>query len=130
MRMAPSIRHRTGHNERLRMPRKKIRLRKITTPQVALPELGALQDLASQFRNLINQPRRHYALFQRQRNFNFICSAMDIIDDILFALRSYTEQHHDDQGLAYLEIFGVLQALSVQQDAVRQLYRIIKGGAI
>jgi hypothetical protein len=112
------------------MPRKKSRSKAITTPQVAVPELGALQDLASRFRSLINEPRRHHAIFQRQRDFNFICSAMDIIDDILFALRSYTTQHHDDQGLAYLEIFGVLQALFVQQDAVRQLYRIVTGGAI
>jgi hypothetical protein len=55
---------------------------------------------------------------------------MDIIDDTLFALGAYVKQEHNDQGLAYLEIFGVLQALSVQQDAVRKLYRIIKGNPI
>jgi hypothetical protein len=101
------------------MPRKKGRSKKVAIATIRIPELDALQKLVSRFRDLINEPRRHHALFQRQRDFNFVCSAMDIIDDILFALRSYTKQHHNDQGLAYLEIFGVLQALSVQQDAVR-----------
>ena len=52
---------------------------------------------------------------------------MDILDDILMALRSYAAHDHKDQGLAYLEIFGVLQGLSVQQDAVMKLHRIVTG---
>lgn len=52
---------------------------------------------------------------------------MDIIDDILFALHSYTHNDHNDQGLAYLETFGVLQSLFVQQDAVSKLHKVITG---
>ena len=95
-----------------------------------IPELDQLQDSVSRFRELINEPRRHYALFQRRKDFNDVCSAMDIIGDILFALGSYIKSPHNDQGLAYLEIFGVLQGLIVQQDAVRQLHKIITGEKI
>lgn len=50
-----------------------------------------------------------------------------MLDDTIMALGSYVENDHDDQGQAYLEIFGVLQALTVQQDAVRQIHRVLRG---
>jgi len=96
-------------------------------PNNVIVELDTLQNSATHFRDLVNEPRCHYTLFQQTRKFNLVCSAMDIIDDTIFALRSYAQHNHDDQGLAYLEIFGVLQTLSIQQDAIRELYRIIAG---
>jgi hypothetical protein len=79
---------------------------------------------------MVNESRLHHTLFQQTKQFNLLCSAMDIIDDIIFALRSYANHQHDDQGLAYLEIFGVLQSLCVQQDAVRELFKIINGSSV
>lgn len=96
----------------------------------AVPELDTLQQLASEVRELVNEPRRHHALYTSTTKFNFVCSAMDIIDDIVSALSSYIRHEHDDQGLAYLEIFGVLQSLCVQQDAVRALFVAIIGAPI
>lgn len=55
---------------------------------------------------------------------------MDVVDDVLFALDSYKNNQHDDQGIAYLEIYGVLQALSIQQDAVRELHKIVTGRSV
>jgi hypothetical protein len=98
--------------------------------EISVPELNILQKSVSRFRDLVNEARLHHALFQQPIKFNLLCSAMDIIDDILFALQSYTKHAHDDQGLAYLEIFGVLQALCVQQDAVIELHKIIEGNSI
>lgn len=96
----------------------------------AIEELKSFQETSSLFRDMINDPRRHYNLFKRPKDFNTVCSAMDIIDDILYALNSYAASKHADQGLAYLEIFGVLQGLYVQQDAIRKLYLIITGKEI
>ena len=94
---------------------------------IDLPELTALQKSASKFRELVNEPRLHYSLFSQPKKFNLVCSAMDVIDDILFALHSYIQSDHQNQGLAYLEIFGVLQSLTVQQDAVSKLYKLVRG---
>jgi hypothetical protein len=55
---------------------------------------------------------------------------MDILDDTALALHSYVSHGHSDQGLAYLEAFGVLQALTIQQDAVRKLHEILTGASI
>ena len=101
--------------------------RRSMTIDTTIPELDTLQESATTFRDLINESRFHHSLFQQRAKFNLVCSAMDIIDDILFALHSYTRNDHSDQGLAYLEIFGVLQALSVQQDAVSKLHKLITG---
>jgi len=95
-----------------------------------LPELQELGATSTKFRDLVNEPRLHRALFQDKEKFNRTCSAMDVIDDVLFALNSYKSNQHDDQGTAYLEIYGVLQALTIQQDAVRELHSIIVGGSL
>jgi hypothetical protein len=93
----------------------------------ARERLSQLETLVSQVRDLVNAPRRNHSLLQRRNDFLVVCSAMDILDDTAMALNSYVEGDHDDQGQAYLEIFGVLQALTVQQDAVRQLHRVTRG---
>lgn len=95
-----------------------------------IAELDTLQDSATHFRDLVNEPQFHHTLFQQTKKFDLVCSAMDIIDDTIFALRSYAQHNQDDQGLAYLEIFGVLQTLIMQQDAVRVLYKIVAGSPI
>ena len=95
--------------------------------ELARQQLGQLETLVSRMRDTVNAPRRHYSLIQQRNDFLLVCSAMDIIGDTIMALRSYVGRDHDDQGQAYLEIFGVLQALTVQQDAVRQLHRILTG---
>lgn len=51
-----------------------------------------------------------------------ICSAMDFLGDIALALSSYLEpETKTDDGERYLRAYGALQALEVQQDAVRHL---------
>lgn len=54
---------------------------------------------------------------------NQLCSAMDILCDTELALISYekTEMSRDDFGANFLTVFGALQILYVQQDALRDL---------
>jgi hypothetical protein len=69
----------------------------------------------------VNEPRVHAALFADHTRFRQACSAMDMIGDTCQALRAYTEicaGADADTGNAYLVVFGALQVLYVQQDAV------------
>lgn len=99
-------------------------------PELQINEIDSFQKSITIFRDLVNKPRRHHALSQHEKNFSSICSALDNLDDTLLALYSYTKSPHHDKGRAYLEIFGVLQSLCVQQDAVTKLYEIIMGTSI
>lgn len=99
-------------------------------PDMAIEQLKLLSDFDVTFRGLVNDAHRHYSLRQKRADFNRVCSAMDIIEDITFALSSYIKHKNDDQGLAYLHIFGVLQSLCVQQDAVRMLHKVINGDCL
>jgi hypothetical protein len=56
------------------------------------------------------------------RQWKSLCSAMDAIEDTAMAARSYAAQKDSrDKGLLYLETYGLLQALVLQQDAVSDL---------
>lgn len=93
--------------------------------------LDKLQKYSTSFRELINEPRRHFKLRKWAfKDFIIICSGMDILDDTILGLRSYIENHHGDIGLAYLEIFGVLQSLYVQQDVIKTFYEKITDSTI
>ena len=94
---------------------------------LAQRQLGQLEASISKVRDLINAARRHDSLLQQANDFRLVCSAMDMIDDTIMALTSYIDHDQQDQGQAYLEIFGVLQAMAVQQDAVRKLHRVVTG---
>lgn len=77
----------------------------------------AVRDLRERF----NQRRRRHALGRNPQQFNSICSAMDVVGDCGFALSGYLEHLNtaeDDKNLNYLIIYGVLNALYLQQDAV------------
>ncbi len=58
-------------------------------------------------------------------NWNQLASAFDTIDDTDMAIETYTSlpDEREDKGLLYLVIYGVLQAIYVQQDAVEALVR-------
>ena len=77
--------------------------------------LGAIRDL-------INIPRRQHLLVQDSSNWNSLCSALDIVDDSECAIDAYLGgRNNDNVSERYLLIFGVMQALVVQQQAVTQL---------
>jgi hypothetical protein len=76
----------------------------------------------SEFRDLVNQPRLQQVLMKDLPRWGKLCSAMDVIEDTGMAIRSYSSgEDIRDKGKLYLETYGVLQALVVQQDAVLDL---------
>ena len=53
-----------------------------------------------------------------------ICSSSDMVNDTTRAIESYVESDYpDDLGLRYIFIYGLLQALYLQQDALESLFK-------
>jgi hypothetical protein len=76
----------------------------------------------NQIRQLINNPQKHYELRQNKALFSQLCSSLDVIEDTEDAISAYTEKDFgEDKPLHYLAVYGLLQAIYVQQDAVINL---------
>lgn len=81
-----------------------------------------IHQLASQVRNHINTHRYQSVLIEESNKWNQICSSLDVIDDTLVAIESYTNKEFpEDTGTQYIFVYGILQALFLQQDALRHL---------
>lgn len=75
-------------------------------------------------RDLVNRPRLNYLMQQRGGLWFQLCSAMDVVEDATFATLTYPEQPPPSRPHAggwYLAVYGVLQALILQQDATRHI---------
>lgn len=84
----------------------------------------ALSDREQIIREYINIPRRHHALNSEPEKFNRLCSALDVIGDTELAVQSYLrDEWPAGPGPAYIQVYGILQMLVVQQDAVRTVSR-------
>ncbi len=62
---------------------------------------------------------------------NEICAAMDVLDDTCMALENY--EHcglGGDEGEKYLRMYGFLQGIFLQQDAIRPLYKAFTGNQL
>lgn len=60
-------------------------------------------------------------------DWNILCSAMDVIGDTTLAIQNFLEEDMgDDGGENYLKLYGLLQAVFLQQDAIKFLYNTIK----
>ena len=78
-------------------------------------------NLLSEIRTYINDPRTQSDL-SVPATWNKLTSSLDTIDDNEKAIKAFLRiDLPDDAGNNYLLIYGVLQALVVQQDAVRHL---------
>lgn len=81
-----------------------------------------MENLIEMIRDLVNEPRRLYRLIKDAARWNQICSCMDAIGDACQATAAYPEVGDSETtGARYLAVYGVLQALVIQQDAVRDI---------
>jgi hypothetical protein len=87
--------------------------------------MSDLQQLRWQIRDFIHHPRRRDQLLKDKPNWNKLASAFDVIADTEMAIETYEAlpDPGNDKGYLYLVIYGLLQALYVQQDAVESLVR-------
>jgi len=80
--------------------------------------LTRIQDI----RSLVNATWKHCQLRQDKRLFSQLCSSMDAIEDTASAILAFeAECFPDTKPALYLVVYGLLQALYLQQDAVRHL---------
>ena len=78
--------------------------------------------LATEIRDFINNPRKQHILLKDNAKWNMLCSSLDVIEDMEIAIGTY-QNHKEpaDDGDKYLLLYGILQVLYVQQDAVQHL---------
>ena len=75
-----------------------------------------------EIRRFINKPRKQFNLLKNHKFWNQLCSSLDVIEDSDLAIDAYIDSKFaKDDGEKYLRLYGVLQALFLQQDAVTNL---------
>jgi hypothetical protein len=80
-----------------------------------------------EIRDFINEPRKQFNLLKNPKFWNQLCSSLDVIGDSDLAIDAYiNSEFGKDDGEKYLRLYGVLQALFLQQDAVTNLCESLK----
>ncbi|MBI2640197.1 MAG: hypothetical protein HYW90_04920 [Candidatus Sungbacteria bacterium] len=80
-----------------------------------------IYDLGRKIRDFINGTRVKAELLKNKPLFYQLCSCMDMVEDTEVAIDAFAEKEKPEKGEVYLEIFGLLQALFLQQDAALHL---------
>lgn len=93
--------------------------------------MSAVSEIRSRIRDFIQHPRRLNPRLQDAPNWNMLASSFDTVADTEMAIETY-EAMADvrDVGAHYLAIYGILQCLYVQQDAVQSMVRAFEPKAL
>jgi len=96
-----------------------------------------LKTYNDEYRNLVNSKLgpsgEHPKILLRlskEEDWNFVCAAMDIIGDSLYAIEHFLKfglegpTKYDDIGEVYLRLYGVLNATYIQQQAIYLLFKL------
>ncbi len=76
-------------------------------------------NIIQEIREYINKARKQSILLKNKYTWNQLCSSMDIIEDTELAIHEYLKLNNvKEDGLKYLFVFGIMQILFVQQDAI------------
>lgn len=77
-------------------------------------------------RDLINNPRIKSSLLSKTAAWNRLCSSLDVIGDTELAINAYPSVcSNSDDGKSYIIIYGMLQTLFTQQDAVKHICSVL-----
>jgi len=88
---------------------------------------SAIYDRTDRIRTLINAPRKQSILLARRGDWLKLCSSLDVIGDTDLALYSYlSDSFPSTEGARYLVVYGIVQILYVQQDAIKNLLDAIE----
>jgi len=89
----------------------------------------SLDRLCSKIRNLINESRKKNLLRKNEQLWHKLCSSLDVIQDTDAAMTAYQKNAFPkDEGEQYIRVYGILQALVVQQDATKHLIESLQVG--
>jgi hypothetical protein len=85
-----------------------------------------LYRLTTWIRDYTQDPRHQARLMSDEFSWYQLCAALDTVDDTEEAMRAYvTGEFPAANGEQYLRIYGILQALYVQQDALNDLINAV-----
>lgn len=83
-------------------------------------EWAEICDLETRIRDFVTEARRRQALMARRADWNMLASSLDAIGDTELAIEAYVAHPEPyDYGQNYLLIYGILQTLFLQQDAIQ-----------
>ncbi len=81
-----------------------------------------MSEQSQKIRDLINTPIMQSPLLKNHALWNQLCSCLDVIEDSESAIDAYLDREFGESvGEHYLAVYGLLQALFIQQDAVINL---------
>jgi len=90
--------------------------------QVSEPLPPTVAEVAHRVRDLINEPRTHALLRRDEASFNVLCSCLDAIEDTQQGIDCYpVDSTERESGPLYVMLYGILQILYVQQDALADM---------
>jgi hypothetical protein len=90
--------------------------------QEAEPVPPSVAEIAHRVRDLINEPRTHALLRRDEASFNVLCSCLDVIEDTQQGIDCYPVGSDErESGPLYVMLYGILQLLYVQQDALANM---------
>ena len=88
--------------------------------------MPTLRELSIWIRDYGQDPRHQSRLLADRFLWHQLWTAMDVIDDVESALTAYTKNEFPTEvGEKYLRIYGVMQALFLEQDALDDLIKAI-----
>src|SRR5215471_7501304 len=89
--------------------------------------MATLYDLVRWVRDYVGDPRHQPRLMADDFRWHQLCVAMDTIGDTESAVSAYLDREFpSDIGEKYLRIYGILQGLFLQQDALIELINAIR----
>ena len=81
-----------------------------------------IRALEEQIRDCINRARVRHVLLKKEADWNQLCSSLYVVGDTELAFDAYAAiPDPSDAGTTYILVYGILQALVLQQDAVLHL---------
>src|SRR5918999_92257 len=82
-----------------------------------------ISQLVSTIHDFIKSQRKFHILVQVRPDWNRLTSSLDVLGDTELAFDAYLEHLHEPAttGELYILLYGVLQALFIQQDAVENM---------
>ncbi len=102
--------------------------------------MTAIQELEFLIRDVITAPRRQTVLLADASAWAMLCSSLDVLGDTELAIEAYLKsepglrsenkrqqaENKPDPGINYLALYGILQVLFAQQDAVQHLAEALR----
>ena len=81
-----------------------------------------IENIFKEIRSLCNHPWKIEVLFQDKVKWNKLWASMDVLEDSQIAIDDYSSlKEFDSDKKGYLYVYGILQALNLQQDSLRNL---------